>query len=173
MPNDSRHEEAPIDEPTRDPKKASVHFSAASPVIIPDQQEEHEEEEEEEPEEEEEEPPSSQTPYIPRAVPAPVSTTSASALYDFTADGEDELSVTEGERLTILEKDGDEWWKCRNSKGQEGVVPASYLEVSSPVMLVYLVAEVKGIRKPTIMLREAGPSLKPLIVKQRKCKRGS
>ena len=53
----------------------------------------------------------------------------ATALYDFTADGEDELSVMEGERLTVLEKDGDEWWKCRNTKGAEGVVPASYLEV--------------------------------------------
>jgi len=53
----------------------------------------------------------------------------ATALYDFTADGEDELSVTEGERLIVLEKDGDEWWKCRNTKGAEGVVPASYLEV--------------------------------------------
>ena len=55
----------------------------------------------------------------------------AVALYDFGADGVDELSVTEGEHLTVLEKDGDAWWKCRNSKGLEGVVPACYLEVCS------------------------------------------
>lgn len=53
----------------------------------------------------------------------------ADALYDFDADGEDELSVNEGEHLVVVEKDGDEWWKCRNSHGVVGVVPASYLEV--------------------------------------------
>jgi actin cytoskeleton-regulatory complex protein SLA1 len=58
----------------------------------------------------------------------------ADALYDFDADGEDELSVKEGERLVIVERDSDEWWKCRNVHGVEGVVPASYLEVrSSPL----------------------------------------
>jgi len=111
----------PVDTTTRDTKKATVHFSPASPVIIPPSQEEEMEEEEEE--EEEEEGP------LPHADSMSVGVAFASALYDFTADGEDELSVTEGERLTVLEKDGDEWWKCRNSKGAEGVVPASYLEV--------------------------------------------
>lgn len=53
------------------------------------------------------------------------------ALYDFQAQGEDELSVGEGDKLWVLEKDGDEWWKCRNAEGHEGVVPASYIEVSS------------------------------------------
>ncbi|KAI0065728.1 hypothetical protein BV25DRAFT_1913175 [Artomyces pyxidatus] len=52
----------------------------------------------------------------------------AVALYDFQAQGEDELTVLEGEQLWIIEKDGDEWWKCRNMKGDEGVVPASYIE---------------------------------------------
>lgn len=55
----------------------------------------------------------------------------AIALYDFTADGDDELSVRENEELLVLEKDGHDWWKCRNAKGKEGVVPASYLEVRS------------------------------------------
>lgn len=50
-------------------------------------------------------------------------------LYDFTADGEDELSVQEGDRCAVLEKDGDDWWKVRNSEGKEGVVPASYIEI--------------------------------------------
>lgn len=54
----------------------------------------------------------------------------AVAMYDFDADGEDELSVKEGEKLTVIDKEGsDEWWKCRNASGHEGVVPASYLEV--------------------------------------------
>lgn len=50
-------------------------------------------------------------------------------MYDFEADGEDGLTVKEGEKLTVLDKEeSDDWWKCRNSKGKEGVVPASYLE---------------------------------------------
>lgn len=55
---------------------------------------------------------------------------SAVALYDFAADGEDELTVQEGERLVILDRvSSDEWWKCRNVNGAEGVVPALYIEV--------------------------------------------
>jgi len=54
----------------------------------------------------------------------------ATVLYDFHADGHDELTVNEGDQLTILLRDGDDWWKCRNAHGVEGVVPASYLEVT-------------------------------------------
>ncbi|KAF8913870.1 hypothetical protein CPB84DRAFT_1757784 [Gymnopilus junonius] len=97
------------------PKKPSVHFSSASPVIIPTPEEEEEEEENTE----------SYSATTDNAGPTAV------ALYDFKADGDDELSVTEGEHLTVLEKDGDEWWKCRNASGSEGVVPASYLEAIS------------------------------------------
>ncbi|KAF8558937.1 hypothetical protein OG21DRAFT_1503895 [Imleria badia] len=58
----------------------------------------------------------------------------AGALYDFEGTGPDELSVEEGERLHIIEKEGEEWWKCRNAHGNEGVVPASYLEpLGSPI----------------------------------------
>ena len=103
-------------------KKPSVHFSPASPVIIPSAPEEEEEQEEEE--QQNLEPLGDSYEHQPTSV-----VMGAVALYDFRADGVDELSVSEGERLTVLEKDGDEWWKCRNSKGLEGVVPASYLEV--------------------------------------------
>jgi len=54
----------------------------------------------------------------------------AAALYDFAADGEDELTVRSGERLRVIDRTNDEWWKCRNSYGAEGVVPASYVDVS-------------------------------------------
>lgn len=59
----------------------------------------------------------------------------AAALYDFEGTGPDELSVREGEQLYIIEKEGEEWWKCRNAHGSEGVVPASYLEVGIAVPL--------------------------------------
>ncbi|TKY87982.1 hypothetical protein EX895_003078 [Sporisorium graminicola] len=54
----------------------------------------------------------------------------AIAMYDFEAQGDDELTVTENEHLIILEKENDDWWKVRNDAGQEGVVPASYVEAS-------------------------------------------
>jgi hypothetical protein len=108
-------------------KKPSVHFSHDSPVIIPRVGEEEYEEEEEE--------------VVEEQYTAPVLSNKratngrdgtkelGTALYDFTADGDDELSIVEGEQLTILERDGDEWWKCKNSQGVEGVVPGSYIEV--------------------------------------------
>ncbi|KAI8456989.1 hypothetical protein BY996DRAFT_4578923 [Phakopsora pachyrhizi] len=55
----------------------------------------------------------------------------ATALYDFDAQGDDELTVKEGDRLFVLDDvTDDDWWKCaKQSNGQEGVVPASYIEV--------------------------------------------
>ena len=96
----------PVTPPER-PRSAgkSVHFNAA-PAIIPDQGESEEE--------------WADTDSDPNA---------AVVLYDFTADGADELTVAEGEDLIVLERDSDDWWKVRNSKGREGVVPASYVEV--------------------------------------------
>ena len=91
----------------------TVHFDA-SPAIIPDPDDSDEEERE----------PGGSQDYEPNA---------AVVLYDFPADGDDELTVTEGEDLIVLERDSDDWWKVRNSKGQEGVVPASYVEVSLSV----------------------------------------
>lgn len=57
----------------------------------------------------------------------------ATVLYDFVADGEDELAVGEGDRLIVLERDQDDWWKVRDSEGREGVVPAQYVELDAPV----------------------------------------
>jgi actin cytoskeleton-regulatory complex protein SLA1 len=120
----ARHLPPPLDAAPSEAKKPSVHFSLASPVIIPSAPEQEQAEEEEEEEQQTlESLGDSHKPQLASII------TEAVALYDFGADGVDELSVAEGERLTVLEKDGDEWWKCRNSKGLEGVVPASYLEV--------------------------------------------
>ena len=106
-----------LEEPAAPPERPrsaakTVHFDAA-PAIIPD------------PEDMDEEPEQGDSQYYdPNA---------AVVLYDFTADGDDELTVAEGEDLIVLERDSDDWWKVRNSGGQEGVVPASYVEVCSSV----------------------------------------
>lgn len=109
--------------PSKSKNGVSVHFDSTSPTIIPRSPSEEgypEPEAEIEPEEEE-----AVADYSAPAEEGEI----AEAVYDFDAAGEDELSVKEGERLVVLERDGDEWWKCRNSEGVEGVVPASYLEV--------------------------------------------
>ncbi|KAJ3571426.1 hypothetical protein NP233_g3768 [Leucocoprinus birnbaumii] len=109
--------------PQKTPEKGTVRFSPASPTIIPPREEEEEEEEEEQ--EEEHHP----TPNGHTQPPPAGHGEQAIALYDFSADGEDELSVVENEELLVIERDGDEWWKCRNAHGAEGVVPASYIEL--------------------------------------------
>ncbi len=51
-------------------------------------------------------------------------------LYDFIADGDDELAVTDGEHVVVLDRESsDDWWRVRNQHGHEGVVPALYVKV--------------------------------------------
>jgi hypothetical protein len=116
---------------TSSPARKGVHFSEA-PVII--HAEEQEDEGVEEADEDTDEPAPEQTNGHSSSPAAAAGGTAdllepAAALYDFTAQGDDELSVTEGAPLWIVERDGDEWWKVRDGEGNEGVVPASYIEV--------------------------------------------
>jgi hypothetical protein len=81
--------------------------------------------------------PRAPTMAIPTAPPAPKAPTSsarpsgkrAKAEYDFTASEPEELSLTEGETLYVLDDSAEDWWKVRNERGEEGEVPASYVEV--------------------------------------------
>ncbi|XP_063302292.1 F-BAR and double SH3 domains protein 1 [Pelobates fuscus] len=58
-----------------------------------------------------------------RSYPSP-----CQVLYSYQASQSDELSITQGERLEIIE-DGDveEWVKARNKNGQVGYVPEKYI----------------------------------------------
>ncbi|EKE37918.1 hypothetical protein ENUP19_0266G0008 [Entamoeba nuttalli] len=51
------------------------------------------------------------------------------ALYDYTAEAESELTITEGETLVITEKHSSGWWFATNSQGQSGFVPENFVEV--------------------------------------------
>ncbi|KAM5540360.1 hypothetical protein V8D89_005818 [Ganoderma adspersum] len=108
----------PIERPRSSAQK-SVHFAQDEPDVIPSETYDEEEEEEEE----EVQP----VHVVAESEDGPT----AAVLYDFTADGDDELTVAEGETLIVLERDSEEWWKCRNAHGAEGVVPASYVELLS------------------------------------------
>lgn len=53
-------------------------------------------------------------------------------LYDFEAQGDDEISVKEGENVFILDdKKSKEWWIVRSANGDEGVMPSSYIELAA------------------------------------------
>ncbi|KAJ9299012.1 hypothetical protein DTO271G3_3254 [Paecilomyces variotii] len=53
-------------------------------------------------------------------------------LYDFMAQGDDEVTVATGDEVVILDDTkSDEWWMVRRIKnGREGVVPSSYIEIT-------------------------------------------
>ncbi|EER28598.1 SH3 domain containing protein [Coccidioides posadasii C735 delta SOWgp] len=53
-------------------------------------------------------------------------------LYDFMAQGDDEVTVAIGDEVIILDDTkSEEWWMVRRMKnGQEGVVPSSYIEIT-------------------------------------------
>ncbi|XP_023245872.1 F-BAR and double SH3 domains protein 2 [Copidosoma floridanum] len=52
------------------------------------------------------------------------------ALYSYTAQNPDELSIVESEQLEVVgEGDGDGWLRARNYRGEEGFVPQNYLDI--------------------------------------------
>jgi len=55
--------------------------------------------------------------------------------YDFMAQGEDEVTVAEGDEVLVLDDTkSEEWWNVRRLKnGKEGVVPSSYIEITGVV----------------------------------------
>jgi hypothetical protein len=56
-------------------------------------------------------------------------------LYDFMAQGDDEVTVAVGDEIILLDDtSSDEWWKVRRVRnGKEGVVPSSYVEITGTV----------------------------------------
>ncbi|WWC73129.1 uncharacterized protein I206_107095 [Kwoniella pini CBS 10737] len=69
--------------------------------------------------------------FAPETAPASsASAETATVQYDFDADGDDELTVKDGETVTIVDKENDEWWLVRNLRGKEGVVPAAYVQLN-------------------------------------------
>ena len=56
-------------------------------------------------------------------------------LYDFMAQGDDEVTVAVGDEVVVLDDTrSEEWWMVRRMKnGKEGVVPSSYIEVTGHV----------------------------------------
>jgi hypothetical protein len=56
-------------------------------------------------------------------------------LYDFMAQGEDEVTVAVGDEVLVVDDTkSEEWWQVRRLKnGKEGVVPSSYIEITETI----------------------------------------
>lgn len=56
------------------------------------------------------------------------------ALYSYSAQNPDELTIVENEQLEVIgDGDGDGWLRARNYRGEEGYVPNNYLDVERDV----------------------------------------
>ena len=54
-------------------------------------------------------------------------TAKAKALYSYDATNSDELSFSEGDELSIVDRGDSDWWKAERG-GVVFIVPAAYLE---------------------------------------------
>ena len=48
-------------------------------------------------------------------------------LYDYEAQGDQELELREGDIVTIVTKEDDVWW-CGQTQGRMGMFPSTYVE---------------------------------------------
>ncbi|XP_075146565.1 SH3 domain-containing lethal (3) 05822 [Haematobia irritans] len=55
------------------------------------------------------------------------------ALYDFQSTEEGDLCFRENEKIYLLEKASDTWFKGRTRSGCEGIFPANYIEIKVPL----------------------------------------
>jgi len=52
----------------------------------------------------------------------------AKALYDYDGGSPDELRFSQGDIISIIDKNDEEWWKAERD-GRIYIVPAAYVEV--------------------------------------------
>uniref|UniRef100_A0A4W6D3V0 Sorting nexin n=1 Tax=Lates calcarifer TaxID=8187 RepID=A0A4W6D3V0_LATCA len=81
----------------------------------------------------------------------------AQVLYDFTAEpGNNELTVKEGETITVTNQNiGGGWIEAQNSRGEVGLVPEDYIEVSSTDAQCMVVISPQTFHIPHSILNEA------------------
>ncbi|XP_014560070.1 hypothetical protein COCVIDRAFT_90249 [Bipolaris victoriae FI3] len=79
-------------------------------------------------------------------------------LFDFMAQGDDEVTVGLGDEILVLDDSAsDEWWKVRRLKnGKEGVVPANYVEIT----------ETASVPAPAASIARSGTNAGRSIVEQ-------
>ncbi|XP_016042310.2 jouberin isoform X2 [Erinaceus europaeus] len=93
------------------------------------------------------------------------------ALYDYTANRSDELTIHRGDIIRVFLKDNEDWWYGSIGKGQEGYFPANH--VASETLYQELPPEIKE-RSPTLTPKEknkigkhSSATQKQLIIKDK------
>lgn len=61
------------------------------------------------------------------------------ALYDYTANRSDELTIHRGDIIGVFFKDNEDWWYGSLGKGQEGYFPANHVASESKFYAPFLV----------------------------------
>lgn len=76
-------------------------------------------------------PPARRGPPPPAPAPVPAGLGQGEALFDYAVTEAEDLAVSEGETVDLLERISDDWWKARakDGSGREGIVPATYIKV--------------------------------------------
>ncbi|KAM5325634.1 jouberin isoform 2-T3 [Glossophaga mutica] len=80
------------------------------------------------------------------------------ALYDYTANRSDELTIHRGDIIRVFFKDNEDWWYGSVGKGQEGYFPANH--VASETLYQELPPEIKE-RSPPLTPKEKTKMEKP------------
>ncbi|XP_057594510.1 jouberin isoform X3 [Hippopotamus amphibius kiboko] len=88
----------------------------------------------------------------------------AVALYDYTANRSDELTIHRGDIIRVFFKDNEDWWYGSIGKGQEGYFPANH--VASETLYRELPPEVKE-RSPPLTPKEKANMEKAFSAPQR------
>ncbi|SCW02426.1 LAFE_0F06172g1_1 [Lachancea fermentati] len=70
--------------------------------------------------------PRSPAPRAPPPRKATVTTRTVEALYDYTAQGDDEISISEGSIITVIKEDDGSGWTFGEVNGHKGLFPTSY-----------------------------------------------
>ncbi|RDW62595.1 FCH-domain-containing protein [Coleophoma crateriformis] len=83
-------------------------------------------------------------------------------LYGYDANGDGELTVTEGKDVTILEPDDGGWTKIK-SGGQEGLVPTAYIEIiaSAPARPASMYSNSGSSMAGSVTTKKQGPAVAP------------
>uniref|UniRef100_A0A9L0I5H2 Jouberin n=1 Tax=Equus asinus TaxID=9793 RepID=A0A9L0I5H2_EQUAS len=86
------------------------------------------------------------------------------ALYDYTANRSDELTIHRGDIIRVFFKDNEDWWYGSVGKGQEGYFPANH--VASETLYQELPPEIKE-RSPPLTPTEKTKMEKPSSAPQK------
>lgn len=86
------------------------------------------------------------------------------ALYDYTANRSDELTIHRGDIIRVFFKDNEDWWYGSVGKGQEGYFPANH--VASETLYRELPPEIKE-RSPPLTPKENTKMEKPSLSSQK------